>query len=65
MTKAENSTPTPVSEIIRYVVQPGDSLFRLSLIYNVPIQKIAEANEIANIHRIFVGQVLNIPQPVK
>ncbi len=58
-------TPTPVSEIIRYVVQPGDSLFRLSLIYNVPIQKIAEANEIANIHRIFVGQVLNIPQPVK
>lgn len=58
-------TPTPVGETIRYVVLPGDSLYRLSLIYKVSIQRIAEANEIANINRIFVGQVLDIPQPAQ
>jgi LysM repeat protein len=51
----------------RYVVQPGDNLFRISLRFGVPVASIAQANGIANPNLIYVGQVLIIPaggQPV-
>jgi LysM repeat protein len=64
-TPTPSASPTPTGEMISYVVLPGDSLYRLSLIYKVPIQQIAEINQIANINRIFVGQVLQIPQPAQ
>jgi LysM repeat protein len=64
-TPTPSASPTPAAEMISYVVLPGDSLYRLSLIYKVPIQQIAEINQIANINRIFVGQVLQIPQRVQ
>ncbi|NJL94150.1 MAG: LysM peptidoglycan-binding domain-containing protein, partial [Anaerolineae bacterium] len=44
-----------------YVVQPGDNLFRISLRYGVSVQAIAQANNIANVNLILVGQVLQIP----
>jgi LysM repeat protein len=65
MTPTPSASPTPTGEMISYVVLPGDSLYRLSLVYKVPIQEIAEINEISNINRIFVGQVLQIPQPAQ
>jgi len=46
---------------ITYVVQPGDNLFRLALRYGTTIYAIANANNIANINLIFVGQRLVIP----
>ncbi|HEY1407850.1 MAG TPA: LysM peptidoglycan-binding domain-containing protein [Promineifilum sp.] len=44
-----------------HVVQPGDSLFRISLQYGVPVASIVAANNIVNPNLIFVGQELVIP----
>ncbi|MDX2137918.1 MAG: LysM peptidoglycan-binding domain-containing protein [Chloroflexota bacterium] len=44
-----------------HVVQQGESLFELSLQYNVPVATIAAANGIANINLIYIGQELVIP----
>lgn len=44
-----------------YYVQPGDTLFRIALRFNVNIYDIAEANHLLNLNRIYVGQALFIP----
>ncbi len=44
-----------------HVVQPGETLFRISLRYGVSIQAIAQTNNISNVNLIFVGQRLVIP----
>lgn len=45
-----------------HVVQSGENLFRIGLLYNQPWDVIARANGILNPHRIVVGQELTIPQ---
>lgn len=52
---------TPVDGGVLHVVQPGESLFRLSLLYNVAIADIVAANNITNAGLIFAGQELLIP----
>lgn len=42
-------------------VQPGETLRWIAERYNVSEQELIEANEITNISRLTVGQVLNIP----
>lgn len=54
------SAPTPVPGG-NYVVQPGDTLFRISLRFGHSMQAIATANNIVNFNRIFIGQTLVIP----
>jgi LysM repeat protein len=44
-----------------HVVQQGETLFELSLQYNVPVATIASANGISNINLIYIGQELVIP----
>jgi LysM repeat protein len=44
-----------------YVVQPYDSLYRLSIRFNVSIVALARANNITNYNYIQIGQVLVIP----
>ncbi|GAB4571994.1 MAG: hypothetical protein Kow0077_10210 [Anaerolineae bacterium] len=44
-----------------YVVQPGENLFRISLRYGVPLNTLAQINGIANVNRIYVGQVIRLP----
>ena len=44
-----------------HVIQPGESLFRISLAYGVPIADIVAANELANASLIIAGQELFIP----
>ncbi len=44
-----------------YVVQPGDTLYRIAVRFGVTMQAIAAANNIANTNLIYVGQVLTIP----
>lgn len=44
-----------------HVVQQYETLFELSLQYNVPINDIAAANGISNIQLIYIGQELVIP----
>ena len=55
-------TPTPGADgRIIYVVQPGDTLFRIALRFRIPMSQLAQANGITNFNRVFVGQVLVIP----
>lgn len=54
--------PTPQQPVPRtYVVQPGDTLFRISLRFGVPLSTLIQVNGIANPNRIYAGQVLTIP----
>lgn len=53
--------PAPVNPVGSYVVQPGDTLFRISLRFGRSMQAIATVNNIVNFNRIFVGQSLVIP----
>ncbi|MBN1679569.1 MAG: LysM peptidoglycan-binding domain-containing protein [Anaerolineae bacterium] len=46
---------------IVYVVQPGDTLYRIALRYGSTVGAIAAVNGIANVNRIYVGQRLIIP----
>lgn len=55
-TSGSTSTGTVV-----HVVQPGDSLFRISVTYGVPMAQIVAANNITNPSIIYVGQELVIP----
>ncbi len=44
-----------------YVVQPGDTLFRIGLRYGLTTFQLASYNGIANPNLIFVGEVIRIP----
>ncbi len=44
-----------------YTVQPGDTLFLISVRFNVTMQAIMNANGIVNANLIYVGQRLTIP----
>ncbi|NWF67546.1 MAG: SH3 domain-containing protein [Chloroflexi bacterium] len=44
-----------------HIVQPGENLFRISLIYNVSMYAIAQANNLLNLNQIYAGQRLIIP----
>lgn len=53
--------PTFTGSPIQYTVRPGDTLFRLSLTYGVPIATIVARNpQITNINLIYVGDTLII-----
>ena len=44
-----------------YIVQPGDTLWRLSRQFGTTVDAIVQANNIPNPNLIYVGQVLEIP----
>lgn len=45
-----------------YWVQPGDTLFKIGLRFGVNIYRIAEANQLLNLNRIYAGVPLFIPR---
>ncbi len=51
----------PVTEPTTYVVQRGDTLFKIAVRYNVTVSRLAEANGIRNTNLVYVGQRLVIP----
>ena len=57
-------TPTIVNEI-RYVVQPGDSLWKISRTFGVTVNAIVERNDIQDATLIRAGRELWIPNPTK
>ncbi len=54
-------TPPPPTSGSTYTVQPGDTLYRISLRFGVSLAALIQANGIVNPNLIFVGQVLQIP----
>lgn len=61
LTIPRGGTTPPPGGSRTHVVQPGENLFRISLRYGTTPQAIAVANNLPNIHLIYVGQVLHIP----
>jgi LysM repeat protein len=59
LTSVKPGAPPPAPRI--HVVQPGDTLYRLALRYGTTVYAIAQANNLANINLIHVGQKLIIP----
>jgi LysM repeat protein len=59
LTSVKPGTLPPPPRI--HIVQPGDTLYRLALRYGTTVHAIAQANNIANINLIYVGQKLIIP----
>lgn len=47
--------------MFEYVIRPGDTLYNISLKYNVPISGIMDANPGLNPYNLIVGQVILIP----
>ncbi len=58
--KIPESTPGPGTEF-SHVVQPGETLFKISLQYGVSWVSIAERNDIGTPYVIYVGETLIIP----
>ena len=46
-----------------HVVQAGESLFGIAVLYNVTVEEIIAANELVNPDALVVGQELTIPRP--
>lgn len=51
----------PVGYVRRYVVQPGDNLYRIALSYGVTYQQLQRANCMGTSTTIYVGQILWVP----
>jgi LysM repeat protein len=58
-TETKQATPAPEKAIV-YVVKSGDTLNRIAQTYNTTTAKLASLNNLTNINRISVGQVLAI-----
>jgi LysM repeat protein len=54
-------TGGPVGSGTTYTVQQGDTLYKISMQFNVPVMSIANANNIQNINLILINQQLVIP----
>ncbi len=59
---SDSGSPPPPNPTVSttYIVQAGDTLFRISLNYGVSVQSIMQANGLSNSGLIFVGQLLII-----
>ncbi|MEL1134949.1 LysM peptidoglycan-binding domain-containing protein [Desulfitobacterium sp. THU1] len=56
----------PRSETITYVIRPGDTLFIVSVRYNVTVESILRVNPLITDPNILrVGQIINIPPSAK
>lgn len=55
-------TSTPIVTANEHIVQPGDTLYDLALKYEVTVEEIVEANQLADPNVIKPGQRLKIPR---
>jgi len=60
-TPTPSAAPTPGQQV--YVVQDGETLSSISAATGVSVDRLAEANGIRNVHLIYRGSALVIPQP--
>jgi LysM repeat protein len=58
----EEAEPEPVLQPGgTYTVQAGDTLFSIAQRYGITVEALARANNITNVNRLDIGQVLTIP----
>ena len=64
-TPSPSAAPAPESTVGQqiYVVQDGETLSSISAATGVSVDRLAEANGIRNVHLIYRGSALVIPQP--
>lgn len=60
-TSSPSAAPKPGQQV--YVVQDGETLSSISAATGVSVDRIAQANGIRNVHLIYRGSALVIPQP--
>lgn len=53
--------PLEASDESIYIVQPGDMLIQIAMVYGVPVEEIVAANGLTDSNMITVGQALVIP----
>jgi LysM repeat protein len=62
---AATPTPLPTNAAslvpVTYVVQPGDTLFRIADKFHTTVQDLIQLNRLSNENAIFAGQVLRVP----
>lgn len=58
---AATATQSAPVENTTYVVQPGDTLFKIAVRFHVTVARLAQANGINNTNLVYVGQRLVIP----
>ena len=59
---AHITVPTPREPGLYHKIRKGETLWRISRMYGIDPQSIAEANKLPNKERIYEGQLLFIPQ---
>ena len=47
--------------MLNYVIQPGDTLYKISQMYGVTVQEVIDANPNVNPYNLYVGQIIQIP----
>lgn len=57
----EAAEPEPLSLVVTHTVSTGETLWDIARKYNVTMDTIIVANQLTNIHRLRVGQVLQVP----
>lgn len=59
-----HETPLAVAEVLRYVVQPGDTLWRIAWRFGVPMATLVLANHLQPPYALQVGQELLVPMAI-
>ena len=49
------------TKIVQYIVKKGDTLSKIATMYKVPYQELANYNKIVDINKIYIGQIIKIP----
>ncbi len=47
--------------MLNYIIQPGDTLYKISQMYGVSVQEIIDANPNINPYNLYVGQIIQVP----
>ena len=53
--------PPAKAELVKYTIQPGDSLWKIAKKYGVSVDEIASYNQITSTKGLKVGQTITIP----
>ena len=56
---SENNGTNP-NECVIYTIKKGDSLYEIAKKYNTTVNSIAKKNNIKDVNKIYIGQVLKI-----